>query len=228
MKLKLVERKKQAGNATTFIFKSEENIEWQAGQYMHYILRHEADERGDERWFTISNAPHEKNIAITTKILPSRASSFKSKLNQLPIGGLIEADGPKGRFVIDKPDEFLVFIAGGIGITPFRSMFVEASHKNNLYAGILLYINRDQNIIFKDELEKASAKIGVGIKYFVNPEVLDADTILAVIPNLTKPYFYVSGPEPMVEYFEKMLLGLGFADEQIKRDFFPGYAWPLE
>jgi ferredoxin-NADP reductase len=228
MKLKLIERKKQAGDATTFIFKSEDGMGWQAGQYMHYVLKHKADERGDERWFTISNAPHEKNIAITTRILPTRASSFKSALNQLPIGGLIEADGPKGKFVIDKPNEFLVFIAGGIGITPFRSMILEASHNNILHNGVLLYANRDENIVFKDELEEAAPKIGVGIKYFIGPEILNADAILGVVPNLTKPYFYISGPEPMVEHFENTLLGLGFVDEQIKRDSFPGYEWPLE
>lgn len=227
MKLKLIEKKEQAGDAVSFIFESKNQIDWRPGQFMHYTLDHEADDRGVERWFTISNAPYEKNVAITTRILPREASTFKTALNKIPVGKEVEADGPKGKFILDTNHDFTVFLAGGIGITPYRSMFLQAGHDKLSFSGVLLYANRNNDIVFQDELEAAATGIGVEIEYYIGSHSLEIENILDAIPNLAKPFFYISGPEPMVEHYEKALLDMGFADDQIKRDFFPGYAWPL-
>lgn len=228
MELKLSEKKKVTTDIVTFVWKSAKPVSWQPGQYMHYVLDHKnPDERGKERWFTISAAPYEKNVSITTKIKKEGGSSFKSALNQLKIGDSIEADGPKGKFIIEDPEKFHVFIAGGIGITPFRSMYLQTQYDKQKLIGVLLYANKNKDIAFKKELEQTAHNIDLDIKYFVGSIKIDADAILESIPTFVKPLFYVSGPEPMVEYYEKILLGLGFADNQIKRDFFPGYGWPI-
>lgn len=224
MELKLLKKRKETIDITTFIWETSKPIEWEPGQYLHYVLDHKKpDERGSERWFTISAAPYEKRISITTRIQLEKGSSFKSALNRLKIGETIEADGPKGKFTIEAPEEYHVFLAGGIGITPFRPILLQSAHDKKDLEGILLYANRNDDVLFKEELEQAADKIGLDIKYFISPKELDGNTILESIPAFTKPIFYVSGPEPMVEKYEKILLDLGFADDQIKRDFFPGY-----
>ena len=224
MKLKLIDKKSESFDAATFVFEPEAEVSWQPGQFFHYVLNHEADDRGVERWFTISNAPYEKNITITTRIFPEKGSSFKKALNDLAIGSFIEGDGPKGKFILEDNKDFNVLVAGGIGITPYRSMIMEAAHHKNNIKGVLLYANRDGQFYYKDELNKAVSGISsLTIDYLTSN--ITKDDLLDCIPGDIKPYYYLSGPEPMVEYYEKMLLSMGFADEQIKRDFFPGYEW---
>jgi ferredoxin-NADP reductase len=226
MKLKLINKKNEIGDVITFVLKPEMDLSWLPGQFFHYVLEHpDIDNRGLERWFTISSAPYEKNIMITTRILAKDPSSFKSYLNLLPLGSEIEADGPKGKFILDATGEFTVFIAGGIGITPFRSILLDAVENKNKLDGVLLYANRENLFYFKEELTSAIAKLrNFNIEYFAKKDI-EADNILASIPSGLKPTFYVSGPEPMVEAYVKLLLSMGFSDDQIKKDFFPGYDW---
>lgn len=99
--LKLTERKPLFNDVITFIFEPDEPLSWQPGQYMHYYFEHpEADERGIERWFTISAAPYENHVTITTRFNDRKSSSFKKALKEMPVGGTIKAEGPGGKFVI--------------------------------------------------------------------------------------------------------------------------------
>lgn len=227
MKLTLISKKPETPGVISFVFEPEAGFAWQAGQFLHYKLPHEGqDERKDERYFTISAAPFEKNAMITTRI-SEKGSSFKNALVGLPIGGTVEAEGPMGEFTVDDPSGEFIFIAGGIGITPYRAILLDLDKKGVEINGKLLYANRDSNFIFKEELEALAAKHkNFTIRYFVDPERIDESTIKTEAPDLTRPVFYVSGPEPMVEAFEKMLLGMGVEDSRLKRDYFPGYNWP--
>ncbi len=228
MKLTLIDKRPADTNAMSFVFKPEVPIAWRAGQFMHYKLPHEhMDERKDERWFTISSAPFEKNITITTRISPN-GSSFKKALVAMPLGGTIEANGPDGDFIVEDAEREMILIAGGIGITPFHSMLLELDHNHLHINAKLLYANRDDDFVFKGELEALLKRHrNFSIDYFSGDKRIDSTTVLKVAPNLTAPLFYVSGPEPMVELFEKMLRGMGILDEHMKRDYFPGYTWPL-
>ncbi len=225
MKIKIIEKKEETSGVTTFVFVPEPGFSWQAGQLLHYTLPHEnPDDRGIERYFTNSAAPFEKNIHITTRYAGENSSSFKKALFSMNIGDSIEVDGLEGDFVLDDPNKEYVFIAGGIGITPFRSILADLDHQNKDVNITLLYGNRDDNFVFKDELEAFKSKHpGLKIFYFGGDNHIDEEAIRQRVPDLTKPIFYVSGPEPMVESFEKMLLNMGIPDEHLKRDFFPGY-----
>ncbi len=227
MKLTLLEKRPEAGDATSFIFKPEIPLTWRAGQFLHYNLPHpNPDERKLERYFTIASAPFEQNVRLTTR-RSEQGSSFKTALFTLPIGGTIEADGLEGDFTVDDPAKEFIFIAGGIGITPYRSILLDLDHRGLPINGQLLYANRDEELIFQEELEALVSKHeGFKIKYFIAQEKIDETAIGQVAPDLQRPFFYVSGPEPMVESFEKMLLAVGVPDAQFKRDFFPGYDWP--
>lgn len=225
MKLKLIQKKTESPDVKSFIFKPSESIIWKAGQFFHYVLHHEpTDNRGSDRWFTISSAPFEKNIMITTRFTPNKGSSFKKKLESLKIGESIEISDLDGDFTIDNPAKEYVFIAGGIGITPFRSILKELYHDKKPINVILLYSNRDKNITYKKELESITKNNPhFKIHYIFSPEHIDEKKIKELIPNLQKPLFYVSGPEPMVESIGNLLKAMNIPGDHIKQDWFPGY-----
>lgn len=227
MKLILKDKKQEAGDVISFIFAPEKPLNWQAGQYMHYVLSDpKADQRKEDRYFTIASAPHEQFIQLTTRFTP-QGSTFKKDLHQLKIGDHIEADPPKGDFIVNDHHQEFIFIAGGIGITPYRSILLDLDRRNQLINVTLMYANRTPQFVFKEEFERLASKHqNFKIKYFIDPLIIDETIIGQIVPDLKKPIFYVSGPEPMVKAFEKMLIEMGIPDEHIKRDFFPGYSWP--
>lgn len=191
---------------------------------MQYTLPHDnPDDRKTQRYFTISSAPFENNIMVTTRLAP-QSSTFKSSLFALPIGGSMEAEGPMGSFTLNAPAQDFIFIAGGIGVTPYRSILLDLDNKNIPIRGKLLYANRDNNFVFKKELEELASKHpDFKILYFMEPEKIDAAAIKQAASDLKTQTFYISGPEPMVQAFEKMIMEMGAPTEHIKRDYFPGY-----
>lgn len=225
MKLKLINRQPVFKDVETFVFKPDEPIDWQPGQYMHYVFPHPSeDSRGEERWFTVSAPPCQKNIAITTRFTDDKGSSFKKALRSMNIGDTIQADGPKGKFIIEDFNKKYILIAGGIGITPYHSMLLQFDHDGRLPDIELLYANRDNNFIFGDELGAlASRHPNFHIHKFVGDRRIEVADL--------KPYtddeqtiFYVSGPELMVENYAETLKKMGLPEDRLKTDFFPGYS----
>lgn len=225
MKLKLIEKKPEVRGVESFVFEPSEPLSWKAGQYLHYRLTHDsADDRGIERWFTASSAPYEKNIMITTRIADAKGSTFKAALQALPIGGSIESDYVDGDFTVEDPSEEYVFLAGGIGITPFHSILKEADHAGMKLRVTLLYANRDENVTFKEELTAWAARNpNLVIRYLTSPERIDRGTIEASVADVKTPMFYISGPEPMVKSLALTIEEMGVPTEHVKLDDFPGY-----
>jgi ferredoxin-NADP reductase len=228
MKLQLVEKKLELPDVESFILQPTKPLEWKAGQYIHYVLHHEpTDDRGSDRWFTISAAPVEEQIMITTRFNAEKSSSFKTKLKNLKIGKTIEMSVVDGDFIIDDFTKEYVFIAGGIGITPFRSILKQADAQGKQLHVTLLYSNRDENVLFKKELESfAKNNPHLQIQYIFSPEHIDETNIKKYITDLKNSYFYISGPEPMVENLGSLLKKMDIPEEHIKQDWFPGY--PVE
>lgn len=225
MKLKLLEKKPEIPNVTTFIFEPEEPVDWQPGQYMHYLLPHpEEDDRGVGRYFTVSSPPYEKRPTITTRFDTEHGSTFKKSLKMLEIGQEIESDdGPKGQFIIQEDASRHYFIAGGIGITPYHSMLQQLDHDNQPFNIELFYANRDENLVYGEELERLARKhADFHIHKFIGDKRIDEDA-LKMCAEDQKCIFYLSGPRPMVENYEHMLKGMGVAEERVKLDYFPGY-----
>jgi ferredoxin-NADP reductase len=223
MKLKLVEKRPEITGVQTFIFEPEQPISWQPGQYMHYVLDHpDPDERGTERWFTIASAPFEKHIQITTRYDGEKISSFKKALDAMRPGDTIEADGPKGKFIMQEGEHHHVFIAGGIGITPYRSMLAQLAHDKQPAAIDLMYANRDNNFIFADELKSIQAQNpDFHILEFIDRRIEEPD--LSKYLEDKNAVFYISGPEPMVEAYEQLFDKLGIEKTVVMTDYFPGY-----
>lgn len=228
MKLKLIEKKIEVPQVESFIFQPQEPLVWKAGQFLHYVFHHEpTDDRGSDRWFTISAAPFEGHVMVTTRFTDEKGSSFKNKLKNLKIGKSIEISYLEGDFIVEDPEKEYVFIAGGIGITPFRSILKQLAYEKKPINVTLLYSNRDQNIVYKEELEEiAKENPNFKIHYIFSPEHIDEGEIKQFVPDIQKPIFYVSGPEPMVENLGSLLKEMGVTEDHIKQDWFPGY--PLE
>ena len=225
MKLKLIAKKAETPGVVSFIFKPGEPLAWKAGQFLHYVLNHApTDDRGSDRWFTIASAPHEHHVMITTRFAAKQGSTFKSNLKDLKPGDEIEISDLDGDFIVSNAKKHYVFIAGGIGITPFRAILKEAAHTGTFLNVKMLYANRDKDIVYKKELEALAARNpNLKIYYFFSPQRINKTIIKELVPDLKKPLFYVSGPEPMVESVGKMLQEMGVPNKQIKQDWFPGY-----
>lgn len=225
MKLKLEARQKESLDVESFIFKPEKPLAWKAGQFLHYVLNHSStDDRGSDRWFTIASAPYEGKVMITTRFAGAKGSTFKRALKGLKMGDTIEISDLDGDFVVSDSRKDYVFIAGGIGITPFHSILKQAEHEGKSLRVRLLYANRKHVAAYKKEFD-AMAKQNPNLKihYLFHPQRIDEKTVREIIPDLKKPLFYVSGPEPMVESIGKMLLQIGVPKKNLKQDWFPGY-----
>lgn len=248
MKLRLVEKKPEAKDITTFYFQPEAALDYKPGQFLrYYISDPQHDERSENRFFSISAAPFENRIQLTTKFVPGDGSTFKKDLQQLKVGDSIEAFGPSGSFTLDDPVKQYVFIAGGIGITPFRAILLDLDRRGLPLNITLLYANRTQQALFKNEFNDLALKHPeFKIFYVISDEPITAKQLtpnVEIIPgridenliqsslpeegrtisNLQSPIYYISGPEPMVMAFEEMLKKLGVQKENTKRDYFPGY-----
>lgn len=230
MKLTFLSEKTVIGDVKTFIFSASQPTSWVAGQYMHYMLPHnQADDRGEERWFTISSPPYDGKLELTTRILKNKGSSFKNCLASLKIGDQIEVDLPEGDFVVTDTNANYVFIAGGIGITPFHSILLQLNHESVNLNSHLLYGNRDENYLFKSELDKISSRMSnFKIDYITEPTRISETEINSAAKKYENPYYYISGPEPMVEYYKAQLVEMGIPENRIRADYFPGYVWSPE
>jgi len=217
--------KQREGDVKSFIFEPDEPVSWVAGQYTHLVLPHaEPDDRGDERWFTVSSAPSEGKVMISTRINAEHSSSFKHKLTELKPGDKIEVAAPEGDFVLAEPERNYIFVAGGIGITPYRSMLVELAAQGKMPRINLLYANKTEEIAFRQQLDSLQKLYpNLTIEYFVSPAKIDKAVLEARIKAMDNPLVYVSGPEPMVEAFAKDLAEMGLGEDNIKTDYFPGY-----
>lgn len=224
MQATLLRVKPETKDIVSFIFKPEKPIEREAGQFLRYVLPHpNMDDRRDDRWFTLASAPFEGHIQITTRFARS-PSSFKQALKKLRIGETVRIDEPQGEFVVTDLTKNYIFVAGGIGITPFRSILAEADHNGQKIKACVLYGNKDKEILFKDELDGfAQRNPDLTIEYITDPGGISISQLERAVKQTDNPYIYLSGPEPMVERLAVLVKRLGLDIGHIQTDFFPGY-----
>ena len=221
MKLILKDKRKDTEDVFSFVFESEIPINWKAGQFMQYTLeRNEPDDRGVDRFFTISSAPFEKSIVITIRFNKERSSTFKEDLLNLKLNTSVEAMGPWGDFIVDytNKDQNLVFIAGGIGITPFRSILLDMNYNNYSINADLLYFNKNEEFPYRKEID--GIKDQKFLKVLYSTDTFSENHITEIESYKDKKY-YISGPKGFVNLVFGTLHSLGL--DNIKKDFFPGY-----
>jgi len=155
MKLKLVEKREEAKGTVSFFWEPEKPLKYLPGQYFYITLPKLSfpDPRGSTRHFTLSSSPTEPPLLrITTRL--REQSGFKKSLDDLEIGQETEGEGPNGTFVLDESEKGShIFLAGGIGITPFRSMVKYCLDKNTGSKITLIYsCSMPEEIVFRQEL----------------------------------------------------------------------------
>lgn len=222
MTLTLIEKEHLVDNVWAFRFRPDGPFNWIAGQYVRVELPHDnPDAEGTQRTFTNSAAPYEGIMQITTRI---SQSTFKQALSRLERGGELQlVEDPAGDFVWEDSELPIVFVAGGIGITPFHSMLKQRVHDGQPLRATLVYGSRTPDVPFKDELQQwQSADPDLKIHYVVD-RPLTAESLADIVPSLDQSLVYVSGPEPMVEALIRDLTAHGVPEAQIKRDAFPHY-----
>jgi len=237
--LKLVSKDtiNKKGDVDEFRFESDKKFNFEPGQYLEWTLGHDKpDSRGNRRFFTISSSPTEKEVMLGIKYY-DKPSSFKMKLGQLELGEKIHAGSLSGEFTMPKDtSKKLVFIAGGIGVTPFRSMAKYMSDTNEKRDAVLLYSNKTPgDVAYKNVFDEAEQKTGLKTLYFMNdleganlqPNMrlgfITPEVIMKEIPDYKERMFYISGPHGMVTAFQDSLSKLGIPNRNIKTDFFPGF-----
>lgn len=244
MKLKLVKKIEEARGTKSYFFEPEKEIKWLPGQYYYYTLPELKfdDSRGPTRHFTIASSPTEGNLLmLTTRI--REESGYKKTLDSLPLGSIVEGEGPTGTFILDESeaDKNHIFLAGGIGITPFRSFIKYNIDKNLNYPMHIIYSNSlPEDFAYRKELEEWSSKFEF-IKLSMTVSKLEESkekwTGLAgridekMVLNLTEKWklstknstFWVVGPPPFINAMEDMLEKLKIPSDNIRAEKFTGY-----
>jgi ferredoxin-NADP reductase/Na+-translocating ferredoxin:NAD+ oxidoreductase RnfD subunit len=223
-----------AADTYDFIFSSPRKLAFDAGQYLEWTLGlDQPDSRGNRRYFTLASAPSEDALRLGVKFYPM-PSAFKRALGAMEPGDRIYASQLSGNFTLPgNPDAKLAFLAGGIGITPFRSMLQHLLDRKEKRPIVVLYATETaEDVAYRDVLDSARRELGVrtfhavarGARRGEYPGLIDAKLVRAAIPDFRERTFYISGPQAMVKSLRQMLLGLGVRRSRIKVDFFPGFA----
>ena len=215
----------------SFFFKPEHNVHYIPGQFIELYLPHpNKDMRGEKRWFTLSSSPREAELYITTNFAVENGSTFKDALRELEPGTELKMASPMGDFVLPKdPSIPLVFVAGGIGCTPYHSIIKDLQLSGDSRDIILLYAaNKLEDVAFREVFDKLGNKFKIVLKnpgpdWDGNVGQLDANMIKELGSVTGEHYIYLSGPEPMIESLYKELKSSGFNKRHIYTDYFPNY-----
>lgn len=215
----LVEKTTLTPTTFRFAFQPSRPIPFTAGQYMEFTLPGvPLDARSNRRTFTIASAPSDPLIKIGIKFYDN-GSKFKQSLQSLKIGDIISGAHVAGDFVLpDDKANPLVFIAGGIGITPFVSMIQEMVTMDiKRQIDLYYFVAADEEVAYKEILESATQHgVTTHIKIGRDSKLTDDDIHAHANAN-----FYLSGPFGMVNAYKVQLKKSGI--KKIQTDLFTGY-----
>jgi len=224
-------------DAYSFFFdKSGVDFPYTAGAYVRVTIEKDyEDERGKFRFFSASSAPSEHELMITTRIIQSE---FKKQLQSLKPGDRVKFTGPLGRFLLNEEDSRPhVFIGGGIGVTPFRSMIAEAYNKK-LPNNFTLFCSYStvEDIVYQQYFTKIASEYEqfTYVPTVTHPEEskivwhgetgrLNSQMIQKYIPDIHAAVYFIAGPATMVEALKKIITDMGVHEANIMIENFPGY-----
>ncbi|WP_096271539.1 FAD-dependent oxidoreductase [Paucisalibacillus globulus] len=220
--LVFLESFKETEGVYSFLFEKEKDLTWKAGQHGLFTITHKKV-KPSTKPFSISSAPTEDVIRITTKI-SDQPSDFKKALLELEKGMNMTMSGPVGSFQISDNSPSLL-IAGGIGITPFRSMLkqLEADRSTEAKQIKLLYMDSENLFVYKDELDEMANNTSVTVTYLDSREHLFEEINKFTTIHTTNGTFLIAGPKSMVESVSGFLKNNGVSKKNIKRDVLDGY-----
>ena len=220
--LLFLESYKESEDVYTFLFEKEKDLTWKAGQHGLFRITHKKI-KNSTRPFTVASAPTENIVKITMGI-SDNPSDFKKAMLELKQGMKISMSGPVGSFYL-KDDSPSLLIAGGIGITPFRSILkqIEAEGNGDGKKIHLLYMDSKKSFIFKDELDEIANNTSIGVTYLDSRNDLhqEIDKFTNLYKNNGK--YFIAGPKSMVDSISTYLQNNNISKRNIKKDAFFGY-----
>ena len=233
--IKLLKKETVANGTMAFYFEKPEGFEFRAGQFADYTLIDppETDDEGNTRGFSLVQAPFEGYLVAATRM---RDTAFKRVLKDMPIGTEVKLDAAYGDFTLHKTETTpAVFIIGGIGVTPVRSMVAQAIHDGTAHKILLLHSSRTpDDLPFKADFE-GFAEQSANFTYVpvASDEApddwqgergrVDEAMVRKYVTDLNLPIFYLSGPEGMVKAVRQMLVTMGANEDNIRTEEFTGY-----
>jgi ferredoxin-NADP reductase len=235
--IKLKIRQDVAAGTMAFHFEKPPGFTFLPGQAGDFALPNppETDAEGNKRSFSLAGAPYEQDLFIATRM---RDTAFKRSLKKIPPGTELILDAPWGELILDKDTSTpAVFLTGGIGITPVRSIILQATHDRLPQKLILFYSNsRPEDAPFLDDLTLAAQQ---------NPNVtliptmtkmeassrswsgetgpIDEAMLRRHLDDIATPIYYISGPPEMVDAMQKLLSKAGVKSANIRAEEFSGY-----
>jgi ferredoxin-NADP reductase len=236
-KIKLKQRQELAEGTMAFHFQKPPGFSYKAGQFGDFTLANppETDAEGNTRAFSLASAPYEADLMIATRM---RDSAFKRVLKTMPIGTEVSLDAPYGSLTLHSDIAIpAVFMSGGIGVTPIRSIILQATHDRLGHKLVVLDSNRrPEDAPFMDALKEAALSnpnfsfVGTMTGMDKSSQAWDGATgyvtqelLLKTVPDLSRPIFYVSGPQAMVLAMRAILDKAGVKDDKIRIEEFSGY-----
>jgi ferredoxin-NADP reductase len=233
----LVRRELVAERTMSFCFSKPRGWSYRAGQFVDITLLDppETDAEGNLRGFSISSAPREDVITITTRL---RDTAFKRVLQVMPLGTRVKMEGPFGDLRLHHAARPAVLLAGGIGITPFRSILVEAIGGGALpYPVVLFHANRrSEDAAFADEFRSLArrdsnltfvptmtAMTGSEDAWHGERGHIDAAMLGRHLDGMVNPIYYIAGPPGMVQALRAILIASGVDEDDVRIEEFTGY-----
>ena len=233
----LTGKREVAEGTMEFSFARPEGFAYEAGQTADWTLVNppQTDAEGNTRTFSFVSAPHEDMLKIATRM---RDSAFKRTLKGMEAGSEITLDGPHGSFLLhENAARPGVFLAGGIGITPFHSMVADATARKLPHKLFLFYSNRrPEDAAFLDELERfekenpnftlvatMTAMEKSSRPWNGETGYIDAPMLKRHLPDGALPVYYLAGPQGMVTAMRDMLSESGISGDDIRFEGFAGY-----
>jgi ferredoxin-NADP reductase len=232
----LTAREEIAARTMAFHLSKPAGFAFKAGQAIELLLPSDAaGEAAPRHAFSIVSAPYENELVVATRM---RDSAYKRALGLLPIGAAVQIDGPFGSLTLHKDStRAAVFIAGGIGITPFVSILRQAAHDASEQRLVLLYSNRrPEDAAFLRDLQRledrnpnftlVATMTGMATsrqRWDGQTARLGPDLLRSVMGPLTRPIAYVAGPPAMVQAVRGALNDTGVQDDDIRGEEFFGY-----
>lgn len=236
-RVRLIARVEEAEGTLSFHFEKPPGFVYKAGQFADYTLIDppETDEGGNTRGFSLASSPYEDTLMSSTRL---RGSAFKRVLKDVSLGTEVELDAPYGSFTLhNNTSRPAVFLTGGIGITPVRSIVLQSTHENSGHMLFVFYSNnRPEDAAFIDDLASA-AKDNDNLTFVATMTAMgrsdqpwegetghiDEFMISRYVQDLTVPIYYLCGPAGMVTAMRSLLNGAGVDDDDIRTEEFPGY-----
>ncbi len=229
---KFVKRVQLAHETYANYFEKPQGFDWMAGQYLRWTIPSEdSDDRGTSRYFTNSSSPTEEYLSITTN---RGRSTFKNDLFSLESGDELDFFGPLGSlFITDKDKDSKIMLAGGIGMTPFRSIIKYASDKDlNVPLTLFVSFSLEREVIYYKELKEIEKiKPNIKVVYSLTKEKkqgfeygrISSELISKHLSSYDNSTFFIVGPLAMSDAIATLVEEMGVDGEKIVRENFTGY-----